>query len=185
MNDEKKLELVCQMCQTVEAQDVVQMLKHEDEISDVISSIEDVDTKMRAIMEYRKLHENYTSKVFSEDFNVSTNERRFNLEDVLDRRIGQNITEIAKNIDDDSKKIKLMDIFLWQMTDEDRLSIIGTINSPTMKEKAKREFDVFTMSPEELANDEEARKASEEFDKEVRDDSLGKDENSLDDTENR
>lgn len=41
------------------------------------------------------------------------------------------------------------------------------------------------LTPEQLAEDDEAIKASEEFDREVRDDSLGKDESSLEDTENR
>ena len=164
------------MCEETNLQDVVQILKHEDEISDIISSIEDTDIKMRGIREYHRMHEEYATKVFSDDFGISTYDRKFNIEDVLDGRFGQNIAKIARTINDDDIKLKLIDNYVLQITDEDKRSILKTIKSDVKRMEAEAIYNLSPITPEELASDDEVRKASEEFDKEARGDNT-KDEN--------
>lgn len=178
MSDKEKLELVHQMCEETNAQDVVQMLKHEDEISDIISSIEDANIKMRGIREYHGLHEAYIEKAFSDDFGISTNKRRWNIEDVLDSRFGQNIAKIAGTVDDDNIKLSLIDNFMLQISDEDKRSIIPTIKSYVKRKEAEVRFNIAPIIPAELASDEDARKAADAFDKEARGDNT-KDENTI------
>ena len=142
---------------------------------DAISSIEDVDIKMKAIMAYHKMHEEYTLKVFSDDFGISTDDRRFNIEDALDERFGQNIAKIARTINDDDIKLRLIDNYVLQITDEDKRSILGTIKSDVKRMEAEVRFNI-NITPEELANDEEARKSYDEFTKQAERDN-SKDEN--------
>lgn len=157
MSDEEKLELVHQMCQETDAQDVAQVLKHENEVSDIISSIEDANIKLRGVIEYYRMHEEYAINIFSNDFEISTNERKFKIEDVLDARFGQNIAKIAGTIDDDDMKLKLVSRFGMKMTDEDRASIIATIKSDAKRKEAEALYNISSITSEELSNDEEER----------------------------
>ena len=179
MSDEEKLELVQQMCRDQKAQDTLQMLKHEDEVSDIICSIQDIDIKMKAVREYHNMHEEYATMIFSHDFGISTNDRKFNLEDVLDSHFGKNIAEIARTINDDEAKIRLIDNYALQMTGDDINSIISTIKSDVRRKEAESIYSVYTITPEELANNEKVREASDTFDKEASEDILGKDKNTL------
>lgn len=166
MNDEEKLELVNQMCEDTNAQNVMQMLRHEDEVSEVISSIEDADVKMRGIRQYNRMHEKYATMVFEDEFGIPTNDGKFNIEDTLDERFGHNIAKIAGTIDDDDIKLKLVSDFCLQMPDEDKRLILGTIKSDVKRTEAEARFNI-SLAPEDLASDEKARKASDEFEKEV------------------
>ena len=55
-----------------------------------------------------------------------------------------------------------------KISDDDKRSIIATVKSDAKRKKAETLYNLSPITPEELAIDEETRKASDEFEKEAR-----------------